>query len=154
MSSKKLTNYIQSIVFDSKQLKDLHTDEINAPVNYACIFSQSEIEYIEFLNGMKALGSIIEETPTGPLFKLANIVTIAGNLQLLKVRIPDSTRPERGDADFTVTDYNSFKAKFISKPGFKLIQKTGFEMIELMDTDFDVRVYFSNPPLDLQLGLI
>lgn len=33
------------------------------------------------------------------------------------------------------------------------MDKPDFYMIELIDSDFDVRVYFSNPPLDKQLNL-
>jgi len=51
---------------------------------------------------------MIQKTEKGSLFKIFPIATIAGELQLLKIRNPDSTRPERGDADFTVFDYLSF----------------------------------------------
>jgi len=54
------------------------------------------------------LGTMIQKTEKGSLFKIFPIATIAGELQLLKIRNPDSTRPERGDADFTVFDYLSF----------------------------------------------
>ena len=79
--------------------------------------------------------------------------TVAGLLKLLKIRHPDSTRPERGDADFTVTNFVVFKKKYLSKKEFKLIKRKNFEMIELMDPEFDVRAYFSNPPLDKQLNI-
>jgi hypothetical protein len=39
----------------------------------------------------------------------------------------------------------------LSKEGFKLIEREDFEMIELMDSEFNVRAYFSNPPLDERL---
>ncbi len=70
---------------------------------------------------------------------------------MLKIRFPDSTRTERGDADFTISNFFEFENIYLSKPGFKKIQKPDFYMIELMD--FDVRAYFSNPPLDEQLNL-
>ena len=39
--------------------------------------------------------------------------------------------------------------------GFLLIVKNdNFEMIELVDSNFNIRVYFSNPPLDKQLGIV
>ena len=41
----------------------------------------------------------------------------------------------------------------VNKPGFKILRKPDFYMIELMDPDFDVRAYFSNPPLDKQLKI-
>jgi len=71
----------------------------------------------------------------------------------LKIRIPDITRPERGDTDFTVSNFSGFEKKYLSKKGFKLIKKENFAMIELMDPKFDVRTYFSNPPLDVQLNI-
>jgi hypothetical protein len=71
----------------------------------------------------------------------------------LKIRKPDATRFERGDADFTIIDYPNFKSNYLANPGFKLIERKGFEMIELIDSAFNARAYFSNPTLDQQLGL-
>jgi hypothetical protein len=71
----------------------------------------------------------------------------------LKIRKPDQTRPERGDADFAVKNYEEFKNSCLTKPGFGVIERDTFEMIELMDSSFDVRVYFSSPPVEVQLGL-
>jgi len=34
----------------------------------------------------------------------------------------------------------------------EIIEREEMEMIELMDPAFDVRAYFSHPPLDEQLG--
>jgi len=91
----------------------------------------------------------------GPVYHIQPIKTVSGNLKLLKIRKPDSTKPELGDADFTVGNYSEFKKKHLSKTGFKLIPKReDFEMIELVDSKFDVRAYFSHPPLDKQLGII
>ena len=147
-----MENLIQNIVKDAELLKDKYTDQKGVQVNYACIFCQSKEEQIRFLEEAHALGTIIQETPSGPLFKIS-IDTIAGKLQLLKIRKPDPTRPERGDADFTVSDYLSFKEKYLNKSGFSLIQKENFEMIELYEKDNNVRVYFSSIPLDKQLNL-
>jgi hypothetical protein len=99
------------------------------------------------------IGKLIKDTPTGPLFNITPLDTKAGKLKLVKIRLPDETRLERGDADFTVRDYSAFKKDCLTKPGFKLISRDSSEMIELMDPNFNVRAYFSNPPLDRQLGL-
>ena len=144
---------ILKIVADAKVLKDKYIDEKDALVNYACIFCHGEEEQNNFLEEANKLGTIIKETPTGPLFKIS-LDTIAGKLQLLKIRKPDPTRTERGDADFTVSDYPAFKEKYLSKPGFSLIQKENFEMIELYEKGNSARVYFSFPPLDKQLNLV
>ena len=153
MNEDDLKKQVQKIVKDSCELKDKYTDQHDAPVNYACIFSQSQEEFEALINITKKIGKIIKDTPTGPLFNINSIKTVSGDLKLLKIRNPDHTRPERGDADFTVSDYPDFKKKYLSKDGFRLIERKDFEMIELMNSDFNVRVYFSNYPLDKQLNI-
>ena len=134
MNADDLKIKVQNIVERASILKNKHTDNKNARVNYACIFSQSEDEYKDLLATTRGLGTIIEETPTGYLFRINPLETVAGVLRLLKIRIPDVTRPERGDADFTIPNYPAFKKKYLSREGFQLIKKReDFEMIELMD---------------------
>ena len=148
-----LQESVKNIVEKARDLKNKYTDQKDAPVNYACIFAQTEDEYESLLQAVKKIGTLIKETPSGLLFKVS-IDTVAGKLQILKIRKPDPTRPERRDADFTVSDYPAFKEKYLSQAGFKLIQKDGFEMIELYDEHADVRAYFSFPPLDKQFGYV
>ncbi|MBD3359849.1 MAG: hypothetical protein GF365_04055 [Candidatus Buchananbacteria bacterium] len=153
MLTKELEKIIQEIVKKSAKLKDKHTTAKGAPVNYACIFAQNKQEYDELLVAANKIGKIIKETPTGFLFQIEPTQTIAGVLKLLKIRLPDPTRLELGDADFTISNFNEFEKKYLSKKGFKLIPKENFYMIELMDPEFNVRTYFSNPPLDQQLNI-
>jgi hypothetical protein len=153
MEVTELRQLVKKIVEQANALKDKHTRESKAHVNYAAIFSHSEQEYDSLLSCTKLIGKIAKETPTGPVLIIKPIDTVSGKLRVLKIRMPDKTRPERGDADFTVDDYQKFKADYLSRPGFKLIERPGMEMIEIMDPLFDVRAYFSNPPLDKQLGL-
>jgi len=144
---------VKKIVKQATQLKDKHTHEAKAVAEYACIFSQSKEEYDELVRTVKKIGSQIKETPTGLLFLVTPIETVSGSLRLVKIRLPDSTRPERGDADFRVSDYKNFKERFLKKAGFSLIQRSDFEMIELADKRFNVRAYFSNPPISKQYKL-
>lgn len=153
MTENDLKNLIIGIVEKATVLKNKYTDEVSAPVNYACVFSHSDDEFEILLETARQIGNIIKETPTGPLFQIESLETVAGQLKLLKIRKPDETRQERGDADFTVEKYKEFKEKYLDYDNFKLIEREEFEMIELMDSDFDVRVYFSNPPLDKQLKI-
>ena len=153
MNTKDLKIKVKDIVEKATVLKNKHIDDRNTPVNYACIFSQSKEEYDALFGVVRKIGKVIKQTPTGLLFHIEPIQTVSGILKLLKIRIPDSTRPERGDADFTVSDFTKFKKKYLSKTGFKLIKKEGFVMIELIDSEFDVLAYFSNPPLDVQLNI-
>lgn len=153
MDENKLKNLVSEIVEKASLLKNKHTDEKKAPVNYACIFSQNDDEFNMLIESAKRIGNIMKETPSGPLFKIQPLATVSGQLKLLKIRQPDKTRPERGDADFTVSNFFEFEKKYLSQSGFKLIKKEDFIMIELMDADFNVRAYFSNPPLDKQLNI-
>jgi hypothetical protein len=148
-----LQKLLREIVEQAQKLKDKHTEERAAKVNYACVFTQSQKEYDILTNSANKMGKVVKDTPTGPLFNITPLGTVAGKLRLVKIRLPDKTRPERGDADFTVHDYSAFKKACLAKPGFKLILRDTSEMIELIDPEFDVRAYFSNPPLDRQLGL-
>jgi len=152
MDVEKFKNLIQDIVTKSGKLKDKHTDQKNAKVNYAAIFCQNNEEYNDFLNLANQLGRVFKETQTGPLF-LIDLDTESGKLRLLKIRKPDKARKERGDADFTIDNYDSFKKNYLSKPEFSLIERDNFEMIELADPKFNVMTYFSNLPLDQQFGL-
>jgi len=153
MNIEELKQFVQEIVKEAKKLKDKHTNQIDAPVNYACIFSQSQEEYEKLLELTNKFGKVLKETKNGLLFHLEPLETVSGKLKILKIRAPDPTRPEKGDADFTVKNYPKFKEEFLNKEGFKLIERDYMEMIELMDKEFNVRVYFSDPPLDQQFKL-
>ena len=152
MNVKDLKNLVKDIVTQADRLKRTFVHE-PAPVNYVCIFSHSDKEYVSLLKTAKQIGTVVKETHAGPIFQIAPVSTVAGAVQVVKIRIPDTTPPERGDADFTLAQYDEFKKTHLAKNGFKLIERDEFEMIELMDPDYAVRVYFSNPPLDKQLGI-
>lgn len=153
MNVKEVLKFSQDIVRSAKTLKDKHTNQTNAPVNYICIFSQSQNEYQELRSLIPELGTVRDETATGPVIQIEPLETAAGVAQLLKLRAPDPARKERGDADFTVKDFASFKSEHLGSVGFKLIEREAFEMVELIDTSFDVIAYFSHPALNVQLGI-
>ncbi len=148
-----MKNLVKEIVAQANSFKNTLVKE-NVPVNYACIFSQSEEEFKMLLEATLQLGGkVVIKTQAGPVFQIDPLLTIAGNLQLLKIRKPDPKRPERGDADFTLQNYDQFKKENLSRPDLNLIKRDNFEMIEAISPDYNVLVYFSNPPLDRQLGL-
>lgn len=154
MTIEELKKLVCDLVVNAKELVHNYTEFDDSPINYACIFCQSDSEYNEFSKAANSIGKVIEETPSGPLYQIEQLETVSGKLQLLKIRKPDTTRTERGDADFTVFDFELFRSMYLHRPEFKLIQKPTFEMIELMAPGYNVRAYFSNPPLDKQLGLV
>ncbi len=153
MDLKDLKNIVRDIVKKSTSLKDKYTDQKEAPVRYVAIFCQNNDEFKEFTKIIKTFSSVINETPTGIHYRIPPLDTVSGPLQILKIRVPDKTRPERGDADYTVHDYEQFKKKHLQLKGFKLIKRKDHEMIELMEPGAEVRVYFSNPPIDKVLGI-
>lgn len=153
MEPEELKKLVQKIVEESNKLKNKYTSEKDAQVNYACIFCQDENQYQELTKLCENIGNIVEETPTGLIFQIPTLGTIAGKLKLLKIRKPDKTRKELGDADFTISNFAEFKKKYLPNKKFKLIIRENFEMIELTDKQFKVRTYFSNPPLDKQLKI-
>lgn len=153
MTIDELKKLAQEIVAESRRLSVTYISEQQAPVNYACIFTQSEAEYKEMIKIASQLGSVAQETAMGPVFHIAPLSTVAGTLRLLKIRRPDPNRPQRGDADFTIADFESFKKKYLGKSGFDIIKRPEMEMIELIDPSYDVIAYYSHPTLDSVLKL-
>ena len=154
MNINDVYNLVKNIVSKSNDLKNKYTDEINAKVNYACIFCKNDEEFNNYVELLKKDNNyIIEDTYSGPLFRLHDLETVSGFLKLLKIRKYDDKHLDLGDADFTVSNYEEFKSKYINKPNFKLIRRNEYEMIELMEEKNEVRAYFSNIPLDEELGM-
>jgi len=147
MTTDELKNLATKIVAESQQLSATHTTEGKSLVNYACVFTQSENEFQSMLEAANQLGPVAQETATGPVFHIPPLSTVSGTLRLLKIRRPDPKRPERGDADFTVSNYESFKKEYLGKPGFGIIKRTEMEMIELIDPSYNVLAYYSHPTL-------
>ena len=152
---KTIEEIIKYIIPRTLELNSLYLPNEKTHVNYSAIFCQSDEEFKILNTEAKQFGLVIENTPTGPLYKLTKpIETMAGPLWLLKVRKPDIGHPQRGDADFTLEKYLSFKNEHLSdSQHFSLIEREKFEMIELKDPQFDVLSYFSNPPLTVQYDI-
>ncbi|MFR0823350.1 MAG: flavin reductase family protein [Clostridia bacterium] len=144
---------IQTIVKQSKELNDKYISN-KVVINYCCIFAQSQEQYEDLEGKTQEIGRIISNTKTGNLYQINPIETIAGPLRILKIRKPDITRPELGDCDFKIDDYEQVKKIVLNRDNFKLIEREKFEMLELMDKDFNVRVYYSNPPVIEQYEIL
>ena len=153
MKIDELKKLVQEIVAESRRLSAAHTSEHQAPVNYACVFTHSVSEYEEMIKVTRQLGPMVQDTAMGPVFHIPPLSTVAGTLRLLKIRRPDPKRPERGDADFTVADYEKFKKTYLGRPGFGIIKRAEMEMIELIDPSYNVIAYYSHPTLATVLKL-
>lgn len=148
-----LTQLVIKIIANSKRLKDHYTAETNAPVSYCAIFCRTNEEFNKFTNAAFKHGRLAKDTYTGPVYVVTPISTAAGTLRVVKIRKPDQTRLERGDTDFVARDFKKLKFQYLGSKGFKLIKRSNFEMVELMDQEFDSRVYFSNPPVEEHEGV-
>ena len=148
MEVEDLKKLIEEIVEKSYELVNKHTLERNAQISYASIFAQTAQQYDELHQVIGKVGTIFEVTPSGAIFKIKPLNTIAGPLQLLKIRRADETNSELGDVTFTAENYEELK-KDLSKPNFKLISQKRFELIELTDKYFNVKAYFMNSRLGL-----
>lgn len=153
MTQVDLQKIIDYLVKKTVEVKNKHTEEKNLEIDYVCIFSHSDNEYQDLLKLAAEIGTIADQTPTGPVFKFNSPPeTKAGKPKVLKIRIPDSSRPQRGDCDFN-TNYPEFKSKYLHKPRFSLIVRPNFEMLELKDPEYDILAYFSSIPLSKKLGI-
>ncbi len=153
MKAATLIATVTYIVDRSVQLKNTYTNELAAPVEFACIFCHSEEEYREFTHVIQTLGKIVERTPSGHTYLLDEpIISVAGPLRLVKIRRPDPKMLKRGDADFN-TNYEDFKKRYGSNPKFELAKRPTFEMLRLSDPQFDVMACFSNIPKSKILGI-
>jgi len=153
VNSNDLLPLAKQIVAEANRMRNKHSQHFTGHVGYCAIFAQSHEEYIALDSAAKSLGKIAQDTPTGFTYLVPGIETDAGLLRILKIRKPDVTRKERGDADFSLLDYQAFKDDVIGKQGFSLIVRPKTEMIELIDSDFNVRAYFSNPPVETHDGI-
>lgn len=153
MNSNDLLPLATQIVAEANRMRLKHAQHFKGHVGYCCVFAQSPEEYNALDSAARALGKIAQDTPTGFTYLVPGIETDAGRLRILKIRKPDVTRKERGDADFSLLDYQSFKDQVLGRPGFSLITRPKTEMIELIDSTFNVRAYFSSPPVETHDGI-
>jgi len=153
VQNKEFNKIISYLVNKGTELIEKHTSETNLPIEFACIFCQNAKEYEEFTKIINDLGKIVQDTLTGYTYQLNKpIETVAGKLELVKIRKPDPTRKERGDTDFN-TNYPEFKKKYQNRIGFELVERDNFEMLRLSDPNSDVMICFSNIPLGKSLNL-
>ena len=134
-------------------MKNKYTDANDSPIEFVCIFCQSDEEYEKLTTEIQALGKIVQNTTTGFTYLLNQpLKTGAGPLSLVKIRKPDPLRKERGDTDFN-TNYPEFKREYSNEPNFELIERAGFEMLRLSSPNREVMVCFSSIPLSRVLGI-
>ena len=154
MNINDIYELAKDIVKKANDLKNKYKNEVNAKVSYVAIFCKNDEEFNNYIKILKNDNNeVVDDTYSGPVFKINSLETVSGTLKLLKIRRYDDKHLDLGDADFNVSNYEEFKNKYGKKPNFNLISREDYEMIELMEDGYEVRAYFSNPPLDEELGI-
>lgn len=116
-------------------------------IDFVDIFPQSNEELVSLLFEANKLGVKVDETKTGEIYRLNTpIKTKYGLLSLVKIRILDSSRNQRGAPDFKVKNYVEFKK--VHKD-FNLIVRPGYELLELRGDR--VLIYFPSETLSESL---
>ena len=116
------------------------------PINYLTIFSHYADEFENIEKILFTMGKQVGEN-NGPFIQLNEPIQLSnGKLEKIRIRQPDPYRMQVGCNDFTVPDYAAFKEKYVTNnpQHFRVIQRPKFEMIELLDPDFDVLAYVLN----------
>ena len=145
MSNK---NYIVKIISEIIQYSEAvitkYIDE-ELVIDYVDIFPISEKERLKLLREADTIGKRISLINTGPIYLLNHsIQTKFGPLKLIKIRIYDKEKKQRGAPDFKVKDYTKFKNKYLTKKFFSLIVRKEYEMLELNVRNSRVLIYFPN----------
>jgi len=113
--------------------------------SYVTIFAHYETEYVKLINITNGWGqsSVVEN---GIKTTLNSPITIGENsIEELRIRQPDPYRMQVGCCDFTVNNYQSFKASYLpGNKNLRVVTRAAFEMIEFFDPNFDVLAYVSS----------
>jgi hypothetical protein len=149
-------NYRFSLIKDEQELRraiDYVTTQTTSlcrkitnkeyPISYLTIFSHSDEEFSNLRQVVEPLGQIVDAN-NGYAVKLKNPIQLAnGELGKIRIRKPDSERPQVGCNDFAIPDYALFKkTELLNHPNnLRLIKRSEYEMIEFFDPEYDILAY-------------
>lgn len=112
------------------------------PISSLTIFAHSDEEYELLVNQLNEIGEEYNYN-NGPRVVLSNPIVVDDNIIThLRIRKPDTERPQVGCNDFD-TDYKLFKSKYLDQhtENLRLIIRPEYEMIEFHDPAFNVLAY-------------
>lgn len=140
-----IIDILKQIVEEAKPIvKDLTPDPLF--IDFVDIFPKSEKERTKLIKEAETIAQPIQNVSTGRIYRLYKpLRTQYGELTLIKIRIRDKTRKQRGAPDFKVKKYFSFKKKALEDPRFKLIIRKNYEMMELKEGN--IAIYFPSETL-------
>jgi hypothetical protein len=112
------------------------------PIKSLTVFSHSPEDFESLCKMLEGLGKPYDNN-NGPRIELYDPIEIGGNrITHLRIRKPDSERPQVGCNDFE-TDYVAYKNQHLPKhpENLRVIKRPEYEMIELSEKDFNVLAY-------------
>lgn len=140
-NKKELLSVVKYVAIETSKLAQKIVGK-KFPIKSLTIFSHSQREYETLVKMLEDLGRSYNEN-NGPRVELYNPIAVENNhITHLRIRRPDSERPQVGCNDFE-TDYETFKKEYLLKysSNLRLIKRPEYEMIEFFDPEFDVLAY-------------
>lgn len=145
MLSNELFTIFNQIINESHEMVTAFVDkeDLTGKFDYASIYAQSKDEFGWVDEELRANGTTTDVWGKGHYYLLNEpIETSFGVVRKCTVWQFDPETKERGYLDFEVSNYKSFKGKYISKPNFELISLPHVELVELKAPNYTVRAYF------------
>ncbi len=145
MKDRKYIEKIIKKIIDSYNNKLILEIDPNIAIDFIDIFPISHAERKKIELNIKENSKIIEKDNKGEFYLLNDpISTIYGELRVIKLRIFDENKKERGTIDFKCNDYNSIKEIIKDRENVYIIHREWDELIEIPIQDN--YIYISNKP--------
>lgn len=113
------------------------------PIKSLTVFSHYPDEYEKLIKILFEVGDLVNEN-NGPRIALYKPIEANGHkITHLRIRIPDTKRPQVGCNDFEIENYEAFKSKYLPENpnNLRCIVRPEYEMIEFFDSNYDVLAY-------------
>ena len=136
---------IEAVKYVANQTSQMANEIIgqSSPISSLTIFSHYQDEFVYLSKLLLELGDLYNEN-NGPRVTLRDPI-IAGSNKIthLRIRKPDTERPEVGCNDFDILNYQDFKKRYLSEDSIylKIITRPEYEMIEFRHPAYDVLAY-------------
>lgn len=140
-NQKELVEAVKYVVSETSKMAQKIVGK-TFPIKSLTVFAHSQSEF-ELLNEILAKIGKPYNYNNGPRVELYEPIEVGENcITHLRIRKPDSERPQVGCDDFE-TNYEAFKSECLSKyaGNLSLIKRPEYEMIELHDREFNVLAY-------------
>lgn len=122
--------------------------------SFVNIYPESDQEREQLVDSINPISKMISATNTGEIYVLDEPVkTKLGQFELIKIRVADPAYSTKGAIDFIPKDYAAFKGKYSTTPGFDVVNKDTFEIVELRAQNSRVVLHFPNRTLAEALGI-